>query len=298
VLNARAVAEQTGLAYEVTPANPAYLSEYARRCVEITEGNLNASAAWIFQEEDHLRGAPASVLLTGVGGEAISSRHLLAGFDARDEQQALNRLFTQVWHYRQAADLLRPNLREALAESQAGVTRTLTESPEGQLSSRFDDFNFRLMRRHPTGNLLNAAVDVYEPYLDNDLVDYCLRLPPELRAGGSLFYLLLERRFARLAAIPGGRSQPARSNFLQSLWRRLRARPAAEDPSRAILHNQWLRTAARPYVTGLLTSELLGEFCDMRAVRHLLNDHMTGRSNAYRLLGALVTFAEWRKQFS
>jgi asparagine synthetase B (glutamine-hydrolysing) len=184
----------------------------------------------------------------------------------------------------------------------------LRESPEEQLSSRYDNFYYQLMRRYPTGNLLNTAVDVHEPYLDNDLVDYCLQLPPELRANGKLFQQLLERRFPRLAAIPGARTPP-RPGFWQRAWRQLNRRlrqtlfflrpePYGDDPGRAILYNHWMRNAARAYVTGLLTSDLLGDTCDMHVVKRLLNDHMTGRRNAYRPLGALVTYAEWLKRFS
>ena len=302
VLLAQSVAEQAGLPHYFTPANPGYLRDNAARCVQVTEGNLNVHAAWIFGEEEDLSGHPAAALMTGAGAEGISGRHVLIEQSPENEQQALNWLFNHHWQYPQAAPLLRPELQSALAESQARVSQLLRTTQADLFASRLDEFHYRLMHRHPTGSLLNEVIDVQEPYLDNDLVNYTLGLPPQMRQRGKLFQELLARRFPRLAALPGAKTQPRRS-MLQRAWGKmgffLKQGAQGDDPSHAIFYNDWLRNAARTYVTGLLTrGDLLGDYFEMRAVRRLLDEHMTGRTDAYRPIGALLTFAEWRKQFS
>jgi asparagine synthetase B (glutamine-hydrolysing) len=305
----REAAGQAGLPHHVVSVEPTYLRDYAPRCVERTEGSTNAVAAWIFSAEDDLALHPAPAFITGVGAEVITGQHMLAEQNPQNEQDALNWLFNQRWAYNQASALLRPELRPAIAESQDSLARILTRSPEELLSSRLDDFHYRMIRRQPTGSLLSAVVEVREPYFDNDLVDFALRLPPQLRTGGRLFIDLLQLRFPALAEIPGA-TIPPRASSLQHAWRRMNRRlarafnfftggPYGDDPALPVYYNHWMRTESRSYVYSLLANgDLLGDFCNMRAVRRLLADHMAGRSDSYRLLGALVTFAEWRKRFT
>ena len=304
----RAAAAQAGLTHHLVPANPGYLRDYSAECVERTEGNLNVHAAWIFGEEEDLRVNPVDAIMTGAGGAGISGRHVLFEQPFTNPRQALDWLCNHHWQYTQMAGLLRPELRPAVEESRADLARALPGGPPELFASRLDALYFRQMRRRPSGNLLDAVTTVQEPYFDNDLVDYALNLPPAMRTGGRLMSAVLAQRFPSLAGLASTGGQ-ARAPMLLRLWRHMRRRvgrtlfflrpgPLGDDPTRAILYNHWMRNAARPFVTSLLTrSDLLGDFVDMREVRRMLDEHMTGRSNGYRLLGALVTFAEWRKQF-
>jgi asparagine synthetase B (glutamine-hydrolysing) len=317
VMIGREIAGLAGLPHSMIPANPGYISDYAERCVTLTEGNMNIHAAWILGVEEHLQTHPTSAVITGVGGEGISGRHMLAELANPNLEQALNWLSTQHFRYPQAEELLRPELLPALAESRAWLKDIVAQAPGSHPLARYDFYYYRQMRRHPTGSVLANATQVIEPYFDNDLVDFALSLPPEMRACGRLFKGLLQQHFPELAAVGGTGSLAGGSSQTPSVLRRLDAlvrqmhrrvnryllffNPSltGDRPDSAIYYNHWLRNAARPFVTRLLQREdLLGDYLDMRAVQALVDSHMSGRRNAFRTLGALATFALWRRQFT
>lgn len=160
---------------------------------------------------------------------------------------------------------------------------------------------------------------VLEPFFDNELVDYAQRLPPELRRAGALYRKSIARHFPGLAQVEytdsGARLADAAGNStaqqLQSWllgWSRRARRQAAlrlpflglplisDDPDRAIQYNTWLRTANRTYALNLLSrDDLYGDVFDAPAVRRLVEDHMAGRRDAFRLVNGVLTFALWRQ---
>jgi hypothetical protein len=73
--------------------------------------------------------------------------------------------------------------------------------------------------------------------------------------------------------------------------------PAVSDnPGHIIYYNTWLRTAARPFAQELIAqTELYSDILDVARVRQLVDDHMAGRTDSFRLIDAVLTFALWRK---
>lgn len=315
------IARAAGLEYTILPAGPRYLVDHAEECVRRTEGAMNVHAAWILAASAYLQRQGISAVITGVGAEAISGRHWLAEQPIGTRQQALDRLMGLRWGYPRAAGLLRAEFRdEALYASRETLRSTLEAAPADNLLGWADYFSYRQNRRRPTGSILAEEAAVLEPYFDNELVDYVYRLPPGMRSCGSLFKKMIVYRFPEVAAIgytdsgllltdelavlPGRRPLAERLNSLGArIWRRAaRTLPflgwavRSDNPAHPIFYNTWLRTGARAYVVDLLKQEdLYNDFLDAPRVRRLVDDHMAGRTDSYRLVGAVVTFALWRK---
>jgi asparagine synthase (glutamine-hydrolysing) len=315
------IARAAGMPYSVLPSNPRYMADYAEACIWRTEGNINLHAAWILGASNHLIGENITAVMTGVGAEAVSGRHWLAEQPVSTRDEAFQRLAEARWGYSKAAALLRPEIRgSALTASRDSLRRTLNAAPAEHLLGWADYFAYRQGRRHPTGSILADDAIVLEPFFDHHLVDYAHRLPPHMRDQGRLYKKMIVQRFPEMASIGYTDSgtllmddlngtPPLRQAqvWLQQLSRRVRRRlawalpflhlpSAADNPAHAIYYNEWLRTASRSYITSLLNQDdLYADFLDAAQVRRLLEDHMAGRANAYRLIGAIASFALWRK---
>mgnify|MGYP000274199005 CR=1 FL=1 len=120
VILARRVAQAAGLDHVLIPVNPHYLEEYSGPCVRRTEGHMNCYAAWILGERELPRWRQAASLMTGVGGEAVSGRHVLAERAGPDLTAALRLLTGAHWKFHKAARLL----RAVTAKTVPGILRT------------------------------------------------------------------------------------------------------------------------------------------------------------------------------
>lgn len=317
----REIALAAGLPYTGLPANPHYLDDYSAEYVRRTEGGSNVHASWILEELDYLAQSRTRAIFTGVGAEAVSGRHWLSDQTVNTRQEALARLCELRWTYSSAAKLLRPEIRvEAWQASRESLRRTLDEAPADNLLGWSDYFAYRQNRRHPTGNVLSDNVMVLEPFFENELVDYAYRLPPALRKKGQLYIKMIIQEFPEMARIgftDSGRvlaeelhrpstgtrlGRHARDLGLR-IWNRLgrsvpslRNRPYGDNPAQAIYYNYWLRTAQKRFVIDLLRQEEYYEdFLDVFQVHRLVDEHMAGRTDAFRLVDAVVTFVLWRQ---
>lgn len=313
---AEKIAAELGLSYTAVPINPGYVADYAEKTAARTEGSMNSFASWIFGEDEYLREHGVRCVITGVGAEAISGRHMLAEHHDPDAESAVQYLFGKHWEIDKAAALFQPalasDLRQTALDSYLGSIRA---APSDDPISRYDYVHIRQHRRHPTGNLLNDHALVVEPFYDNDLVDYALRCPPALRT--HYYRLAIARAFpklARLATTENNRSltQDLRLPPLpgmnlvkraeKAIQRRLRwldkSLPVGDNPSNTVYYNHWLRTESRAFVTRALREEMcFDDLFDARIVRRLLDEHMSGKKNEYRLICALVTFIQMRRQY-
>ena len=316
------IARVVGLPHALLPSNPRYLADFAAECVRRTEGGINVHASWILGASAYLRKNNIPAVMTGVGAEAVSGRHWLSEQPLRTRAEALEALCQGRWTYSRAAALLRAELRDdAFAASRESLQHTIEAAPSDDLLGWADYFAYRQSRRHPSGSILSDDAMVLEPFFDNELVDFAYRLPPAVRGSGSLYKKMIINRFPELAVIGYTDSghllneelsgmtplQRARSWF-EKFQRRATRRIArqmpflglpvvSDNPGHAVYYNTWLRGPSREYVTNLLAREdLYGDLLDVARVRKLVDDHMSGRADTFRLVDAVLTFALWRQE--
>ena len=121
-----------------------------------------------------------------------------------------------------------------------------------------------------------ASVEVRVPFLDTELVDFMLSLPPRLKLRGRSGKYILRR--AMEGIVP------------HSIITRRKA-PFASPMRR------WLRYELREMVQDLLSPEAIrrdGLF-DANAVQTLVEGHLAGRIDAMYPVLSLLTFQMWRK---
>lgn len=310
------IAAELGLSYSVIPINPRYVADYAEKTAARTEGSMNSFASWIFDEDEYLREHGVRYVITGVGAEAISGRHMLAEHHDPDAEAAVQYLFGKHWETNKAAALFQPALANDLRQTaMESYRRSIHDAPSDDPISRYDYAHIRQHRRHPTGNLLNDHALAVEPFYDNDLVDYALRCPPALRA--QYYRIAIARAFPRLARLATTENNRSLTQDLRlpplpgmnlvkraekAIQRRLRwldsSLPIGDNPTNTVYYNHWLRTESRKFVTRALSEEMcFDNLFDASTIRRLLNDHMSGKKNEYRLICALVTFIQMRRQY-
>lgn len=315
-LYAAQLAAELGFDHSVLPINPRYVADYAEKTAVRTEGSMNSFASWIFGEDEYLRQHKMRYLITGVGAEGISGRHMLAEHNDPDPENAVQYLLGKHWQAGKAAGLFKQpiaaDLHQAALDS---YRRSMQCAPSDDPISRYDYVHFRQHRRHPTGNLLHDHALAIEPFHDNDLMDFALRIPPALRT--RFYKAAIARAFPNLARIATtGSSQPLIGNLRlpalpgiglvkraeRAIARRLqrldRSLPVGDNPTNTVYYNHWLRTESRGFVTQLLSeASCYDDLFEVKKVRRLLDDHMSGRKNEYRLICAMVTFVQMRQLY-
>jgi asparagine synthase (glutamine-hydrolysing) len=304
-----AIAHAAGLSHAMIPANPYYLEEHAAECVQRTEGCMNVHASWILEESRFLLENQIPAVMTGVGAEPITGRIWLSEQGITNPEQALSRLCNYHWFFPAAARLLKPAVaKEGQDVSRNIMRQTLCDAKTDDPFARYDYLHYRQIYQHSTGNVLSEDALVIEPFFDNDLVDFAFRLPTSLQLGGNLYQKMITRHFPEVASVGYTASVSAQdpvSMLVQRANRRiarhiafLRPQPFGDKPYNAIFFNHWLRTKNRLFASTLLChGDLLDDFFDMARVRRLVDDHMAGRANESRLIGALLTFALWRQLY-
>ncbi len=317
--SAEKIACRLGFDHTLLPIPPTYMTDLLEECVWLTEANMNAYAGWILLANPFFRQNHIQYALTGVGGENISGRLLLFKSLQPDPALAFQAYF-QRSDLEMVRKLLRPPFGDQLTEEVKGsFWRTYHQVNASHPLNRLDAVGFiQDIRRSATS--IDVFADVahpLDPLMDNDLMDFALLIPPELRARGYLLRKLMDLHLGEIARIGdfprrGPVFKPVTEQHYHRLFqiyqgfqRRLRRFKAGttntggDHTENYILPNTWLRTASKDAVLQIMAQvEYLDDFFDIEAVDSLIEDHMAGRRSEYAFIGALMTFITWRKLFT
>jgi len=139
------------------------------------------------------------------------------------------------------------------------------------------------------------------PFLDNDLVDFAMRVPVRLK----LKNLGETRRINENETGPKGDRFYRRTNDGKLLLRQVLARHVPPDVSEG--HKQgfsapdasWFKGESIEYVRQRLLNgrARIYEFFDREAVTPLIDDHISGAQNRRLLIWSLLSFESWCEQF-
>jgi asparagine synthase (glutamine-hydrolysing) len=320
VIWARQIATAAGLEHTTIPIDSSYLAAYSSECINRTEGSMSCHASWIFAEDAFLPAHQIRYVMTGLFGEAISGRNWAPG-PAR-ELSPTEALEQYELHSRRnsalLAEVLRPEVySRVVGESLRSIKRTLALAGSHYPLNQFDYLHLhQKLRRHAgSADVLGDYCQTLEPFTDNHLVDFALSIPPALRQRGQLFKKMIASRLPEVARIGYGHTGKslkelvARENDLlfrltargRRLIRGKRPAPlvgAIDLPGSGIQYNGWLRTGSQAFVLEALShTETLEDYFDLPAVKKLVTEHMEGKRNEFRMIGAILTFSLWRRQF-
>jgi asparagine synthase (glutamine-hydrolysing) len=316
---AKEISNNLGIHHHTIPITPYYLDEYAKEFIWVTEGIDTTLGCWISAAWKFLLDQQICYSLTGLNGELLSGKHWVHfTFDGINEDQ-----FIQSYCEREGVYLSEKILKPSVYKSIAGVTfksveRCFKSAASQNLLNKYDKlWMHQIIRMSGLGPyVLGDYSRVFEPFFDNDLVDFVLRIPPELRKGGNLSKKMLSKYVPKVARAsyrhPGQslKSMTLReNNTLPRVYfgakRRIQHKyfPSKKDPKRENLvggfpFDKWLRKEMNSYVMSVLNQkEYLEDVLDMQVVDQIIEAHMSGKRNEYWSIGLLLTFSLWRQQF-
>ena len=61
--------------------------------------------------------------------------------------------------------------------------------------------------------------------------------------------------------------------------------------------SRWLKQRLRPVIDEFMREEVLGDLVEIKKVKSLVDDHVAGKRDYYKILLNLVTLAAWRKKY-
>jgi len=146
----------------------------------------------------------------------------------------------------------------------------------------------------PLSNYISCYLDVRLPYLDNEVIDFAVNLPLELRFGKSFIHKALKHIFPDLANIPLEKSgvPPDTTGLplilfkmkrladarLKTLIERISFGKVLIKPPDYKGYEYWLRTGSKKYVEGALLQEP-NEIFNREYIRKIVEEHMKGKKN-------------------
>jgi len=193
--------------------------------------------------------------------------------------------------------LARDSLRSCLRES-AGIAPPLQRIWHTFISQR--------LRRETAMSLVKfgSLVEVRLPYLDNDLVDLLLAIPPELKLSDQIqSHILARRRPEFLNVINVNTGTRLRAGRLARWLGTTRMRVLAKLGVRGYQPYErlglWLRRELKPLVKDLLLADrsLSRGIFNTETVQAVIHDHWAGRRNHTFLLMALMIFELGQREF-
>lgn len=113
------------------------------------------------------------------------------------------------------------------------------------------------------------------PLLNASVVTFANRLPDSVRTCGGSLKWPLKRILAR-RGFPQSILNQSKRGFTFPVAR-------------------WLKTKLRPAIEALREDKELHQLVDKQTLNTLIDDHLAGRRNVYRILFNLITFCAWRK---
>jgi asparagine synthetase B (glutamine-hydrolysing) len=315
---ARQLAAALGYRHAFVPVGPTYVADHAEAGIAALDGAGVCSTFWILAANEELERAGAATAWSGFLGGPLSGVNLPRGVGVTTAPDAALRALWRAKYARycseaELARLLKPAVYAAVrGEAFASLQRTFIAAATDDALNRCMYVELRVKQRRFTSahrELFGLSCRPVEPFADNQVVDFALRLPKQALVDQRLFRRMVVRHLPALAQVPYAKTgRPVDVSRLRYWARRLGSRGRAElaarlpqlggllHDSKAYVHyDEWVRAGSRRFIEDALRPEYLEDLLDVNAVRALVADHMEGRANQYGKVCALATFALWRR---
>lgn len=308
---AQMLANKLGANHHFFEFKPDNLASYAEKAVYITDGMKNCVHAHIYNILYGI-GQKVDVVFDGIHG-IKSGTHNSELYEANDDMilsdllnplKNVNRLFSNNYYFK---------IQQYLTHFSDDI------QPNCAINLSFNRFNYYFLRQRKRrfssygSVIMRSKVETRFPFYDNDIIDFILTVPPILRRKEYLFLKTIINLFPHLLAIPWQKTGlPLTASNLQfkihnkekGVKRRINriiGKTIFEDTKNFADYDEWIRNSKklRGYIMGILLDErtLARPYFNQKSIKEILDLHMSGKENHSELIGRLLTFELWHRQF-
>jgi asparagine synthase (glutamine-hydrolysing) len=314
---ARQAARLMGVPHRTLHLERDYLSSLAEPAVLRTEGLLNCLSSHGFALQ--AMAPDCQVIMLGNGGDTLldafrSYRPQLLqmqGDLVGDYYRIVNNLFSEEQATRLFCDAYYPRVK---GQAYTSLESSLADLTPNSVDNIYDAHRLREFNRRSVLQglfTINHYLEYTEPYYDYDLVEFALKIPTQMRCDRLIQKQLLSSISPSLGYLltePRGKLQRLRRRLQQtlpSLWGILDlSRISRSGPLRSGAHSSstlsyLLRTVDREWSEELLLSPRTLErgYFRPQTIQRMVQNHMSGKRDLARQLGALMTFELWHRVF-
>lgn len=305
-----------------------YVYENADESLLLTEGMLDLLDTQATIVSKNALRSDINAIWTGFiadvlwGGSFLSQKVLDWKSGGREFVDVLHDRFAFFMPVEVQKRIFRPNIwAQVEGSTREAVDRILAECKANEDGNRADYVFIRARMQHFTlmANLilLTKQFEYQIPTIDNDLLDFSLNLPVEMRIEYKVYSKAMIDQFPVLARIPRtGTNLPLIISASQLQMRRLsekvcnslryrlqkysRGKVIFQEPNRDWHDLEcWSRTTLRPFIESILLSDrcLSRPLFNPEAVRQIVSDRLNKKMYGTFWLSPLLTLELWHRAF-
>ncbi|MCG7847968.1 MAG: asparagine synthetase B [ANME-2 cluster archaeon] len=305
------IANKLGTVHHFLEFKPDDLASYAEKAVYITDGMLNCIHGQIYYT---LSGIDQKIDVTFDGIQGIKLGSPSSELYEIDDDKILlyllnplkniNRLFTKLYYFKIKQYLI--HFSDGI-QNNSGIKLSLNRL-------NYYTFTQRKRRFNLCGSIvMRSKVETRFPFYDNDVIDFILTVPPTLRLNEYIYVKTIINLFPHLSSVPCQKNGlPLTASNLQSkihnkisgVKRRINrttGKTIFEGSKNFADYDNWMRDnkKLREYLLSILLDErtLMRPYFNTKCIKDILDLHMSGKKNYSELIGRLLTFELWHRQF-
>jgi asparagine synthetase B (glutamine-hydrolysing) len=316
---ANQIARNLGYDHTLIPVDETYIRNYSEECVWRAEGNLSILESWIFAGDKYLQKNHFKYAMSGVAGNLIfGSQFTPEILNAKNNDDIKRYILSgPTWHFKRATRILKPSLSDQAVEGTFdSIWHSFGNIKSNSLPQKFNGLmSYQYERRHGSSeDALGDYTKTLNPFFDNQLFDFVMRIPPQIRGERTLCRKMQVKHISKVAKVAtiyddlpiGISARLEKYVFLRKAYHlpiRIKKRlvPTSDlwdDPKEYVYPNTWMRTREKDFILQILNmTEYLEDYLNMDEVQKIINNHENGIKREAEIIGAIVTFALWRKRF-
>ncbi|MCX9085641.1 MAG: asparagine synthase-related protein [Candidatus Methanoperedens sp.] len=321
---ARMISNTLGVDNHFYEFKPDDLVTYAQKAVYLTDGMQNCIHAHRMQTYDEIRDFMDVALLGWVGDSSIGSGFLRDGVSKLEDKIEIFKIITNYLSIDLLRNLFDENYFKIFQKNfnlSMNYILKIDEKVNIKLSNnRLMYYNFKERQRRFISMgpvLVRSSVEARTPFYDYDFMDFILKIPPEFKHGKHLYKNMILKMFPQLVKCPyqaTGLPLDA-SEFHRKIRFSLQLMKGMINEMTQNVFNiklisttrefydydDWIRNnkELREYISNILFDERTTgrSYFNKDYVKEIFDMHISGKKNYSELIGRLLTFELWNRQF-
>jgi asparagine synthase (glutamine-hydrolysing) len=321
---AQMVADKLGTDHHFFEFKPDDLASYAEKAVYLTDGMLNCVHAHRMQTYDAAREFMDIALVGWIGDSMIGSGYLTDDLANIEDNFQIFKYLSMYIPINLFRYLFNDNyfsvVEKNLKYSRNYILQIGRDVDFKLPSNRLMYYNLKERQRRFTSMgliLVRNSLEVRTPFSDYDLIDFSLKIPPTFKIKKRLYKKVISTMFPHFEKVPYQATGlplttskfQMKIHFFSRLPRKIinkiskkffrleffgNTKPYAD-------YEGWMKNnkKLREYILSILLDEraLARPYFNPNCIKKILDLHMSGKKNYSELIGLLLTFELWNRQF-